>query len=180
MSAFVFAGGAQFLVVGVVAAGGSATAAVFAGLLLNARHLPFGLAIGDVIGRSLRSRLIGSHLIVDESVAFALGQDGIARQRRAYWLAGTTLFVVWNIGTVVGFVAGASLGDPASFGVDAAFPAGLLALVWPTLRERPALRVAVASAALALAATPFLAPGLPVLVALAGLAAAPRLVGAAR
>jgi predicted branched-subunit amino acid permease len=172
MSVFVFAGGAQFLAVGVVSAGGSAVAAVLAGLLLNARHLPFGLAIGDVIGRRPLHRAVGSHLIVDESVAFALSQADPGRQRRAYWLAGSALFVSWNIGTVLGFVAGASVGDPATFGIDAAFPAGLLALLWPSLRQRPELRVAVASGALALATTPFLPPGLPVLVALLGLAAA--------
>jgi predicted branched-subunit amino acid permease len=172
MSVFVFAGGSQFLAVGVVSAGGSALAAVFAGLVLNARHLPFGLAIGDVIGRRPLHRAVGSHLIVDESVAFALSQDDPDSQRRAYWLAGSALFVSWNVGTVLGFVAGASVGDPTAFGIDAAFPAGLLALLWPTLRERPQLRVAVVSGALALATTPFLPPGLPVLVALLGLAAA--------
>ena len=40
----------QFLAVGLVAAGGSPVAAMLAGLLLNARHLPFGLAVGDVLG----------------------------------------------------------------------------------------------------------------------------------
>jgi 4-azaleucine resistance transporter AzlC len=174
MSAFVFAGGAQFLALGVVSAGGSALAAVLAGLLLNARHLPFGLALADVIGRRARSRLVGSHLMVDESVAFALGQEGIARQRRAYWLTGTALFVAWNIGTAVGYLAGSSVGDPTAFGIDAAFPAGLLALVWPTLREEPALRVALVGAVLALATTPFLAPGLPVLVALLALVTVTR------
>jgi predicted branched-subunit amino acid permease len=82
MSLFVFAGGAQFLAVGIVGAGGSAAAAVLAGLLLNARHLPFGLAIGDVMGRG-PARFVGAHLLVDESMAFALGQEDPARRRRA-------------------------------------------------------------------------------------------------
>ncbi len=84
MSMVVFAGGAQFMVVGVVAGGGSPVAAVLAGLLLNARHLPFGLAIADVLGRSWPMRLLGSHLMVDESVAFALSQREPARRRAAY------------------------------------------------------------------------------------------------
>ena len=46
MSAFVFAGGAQFMAVGLIAAG-NPVAAVLAGLLLNARHLPFGLAVAE-------------------------------------------------------------------------------------------------------------------------------------
>lgn len=166
MSVFVFAGGSQFLAVGVVGAGGTALAAVLGGLVLNARHLPFGLAMGDALGRH---RFLGSHLIIDEAVAFTLARTGGRARRHAFWLAGGALFVVWNIGTVVGVAAGSAVGDPDAFGVDAAFPAGMLALLLPALKDRPALRVALGGAVLALAATPFLPPGLPVLVALLGL-----------
>lgn len=172
MSVFVFAGGAQFLAVGVVGAGGSVVAAVAAGLLLNARHLPFGLAIGDTIGSGRFARIVGSHVMVDESVAFALAQPDPVRQRRAYWLAGGVLFVAWQVGTGLGVVAGRAVGDPAAFGIDAAFPAGLLALILPSLRERPALRVAAGAAVIALLTAPVLPPGLPVLAALLALALA--------
>jgi branched chain amino acid efflux pump len=175
MSLLVFAGGAQFLAVGVIGAGGSALTAVVAGLLLNSRLLPFGLAIADAVGgrgrggRLLASRLVGSHLMTDESVAFALTQPDPARRRRAYWLAGAALYVAWNVGTLVGVLGGKAVGDPRVFGIDAAFPAGLLALLLPALRARPAMRVAVAAGALALATAPLLPPGLPVLVGLLGL-----------
>jgi predicted branched-subunit amino acid permease len=175
MSLAVFAGGSQFLAVGVVAAGGGAAAAVAGGLLLNARHLPFGLAVSDAVGRSWPMRLLGSHILVDETVAFATAQRGDpARARRAYWTAGLVLFCAWNLGTIAGVLAGQAVGDPAVFGVDAAFPAGLFALLLPSLRARDALRVGAAGAALALAATPVLPPGLPVLVALAALVVAGR------
>ena len=183
MSLLVFAGGSQFMAVGVVAAGGSALAAVLAGLLLNARHLPFGLALGDVIGRSWPARLVGSHVLVDETVAFALAQEDERAKRRAYWLAGGALFVAWNAGTFIGAAGGQLIGDPGTLGVDAAFPAGMLALLLPSLRERRALVGAVAGGAIALAAIPILPPGLPVLVALLGLAFAlpvPAKVEAAR
>ncbi|MEU7865357.1 AzlC family ABC transporter permease [Dactylosporangium sp. NPDC049140] len=167
MNALVYAGGAQFLAVGLIGAGATAAAIVLAGLLLNARHLPFGLAIGnEVLGRR---RILGSHLMTDESVAFALAQDDPARRRRAYWLTGISLYLTWNFSAAVGAIAGSALGDPDVFGIDAAFPAALLALTLPSLKERAAVRVAVAGAALALAATPFLPAGLPVLVALLAL-----------
>jgi 4-azaleucine resistance transporter AzlC len=175
MSLLVFAGGAQFIAVGLISAG-NPVAAVFAGLLLNARHLPFGLAVADVMGRGLGSRLLGSHLMVDESVAFAMAQSDGERRRRAYWLTGATLFVMWNTGTVAGIVLAGSVGDPASFGLDAAFPAGLLALLMATLRQAKPRRVALAGAAVAVLATPLLPAGLPVLLALVGLAAAWPLV----
>src|SRR5690349_11570416 len=122
MSAFVFAGGSQFLAAGIVSAGGSMLAIVLAGLLLNARHLPFGLAIGDTIGGSTPARLVGSHLMTDEAVAFALAQAEPGARRRAYWTTGVALFITWNIATLVGAVAGSAMGDPNTFGVDAAFP----------------------------------------------------------
>jgi predicted branched-subunit amino acid permease len=145
MNAFVYAGGAQFLAVGLTGAGATALAIVVAGLLLNARHLPFGLAIGnEVLGERRSARLLGSHLMTDESVAFALAQPDPARRRRAYWLTGICLYLTWNV-------------------------AALLALTLPSLKDRPSVRVAIAGAALALAATPFLPAGLPVLAALLAL-----------
>src|SRR5213596_3524127 len=62
MSTVVFAGGAQFLAVGLITAG-NPVAAVLAGLLLNARHLPFGLAVAETIGPRRRDRILGSHLM---------------------------------------------------------------------------------------------------------------------
>lgn len=167
MSLLVFAGGAQFMAVGLVAAG-SPLAAVLAGLLLNARHLPFGLALSDSIGRPPWRRLLGSHLMTDEATAFALARPAGAARRRAFWLAGTVLFVTWNLGTVLGVLAGGAVGDPAAFGLDAAFPAGLIAMLLPSLRDRDTRRVALAGAVLAVLATPLLPAGLPVLLALAG------------
>ncbi|MFG3698469.1 AzlC family ABC transporter permease [Micromonospora sp. NPDC047620] len=167
MSVLVYAGGAQFMAVGLVATG-SPLAAVLAGLLLNARHLPFGLALADSIGRPLWRRLLGSHLMTDEATAFALARPAGGARRRAFWLAGILLFLAWNVGTVLGVLAGGVVGDPAAFGLDAAFPAGLIALLLPALRDRDTRRVALAGAVLAVLATPLLPAGLPVLLALAG------------
>jgi 4-azaleucine resistance transporter AzlC len=168
MSVLVFAGGSQFMAVALLAAG-NPLAAVFAGLLLNARHLPFGLALGDMFGTRWQ-RLAGSHLMVDESTAFALAQPEGPVRRRVYWQSGATLFVTWNLGTVLGVLLGGIAGDPDRFGLDAAFPAGLLALLLPALRDPRTRRVALTGAALAVLLTPLLPAGLPVLLALAGLA----------
>jgi 4-azaleucine resistance transporter AzlC len=170
LSVLVFAGGSQFMVVGVVAAGGGLVAAVLGALLLNARHLPFGLAVGDIMGRGLAARLFGSHLLIDESVAFAMAQKDPARSRAVFWALGSAAFVVWNLGTLAGALAGQAIGDTDAFGLDAAFPAALLALVLPSLRDNPRTRnAALLGAAVALAATPFLPAGVPVLLALTGL-----------
>jgi branched chain amino acid efflux pump len=167
MSLFVFAGGAQFMAVGLIAAG-NPVAAVLAGLLLNARHLPFALVVADLVGSRWASRLLGSHLMVDESVAFALAQPDAGRRRAAYWLTGGTIFVAWNLGGLAGMALGA-VGDPAALGLDAAFPAGLIALLLPSLRDKDTRLVALAGAAVAVVTTPLLPAGLPVLLALSAL-----------
>jgi 4-azaleucine resistance transporter AzlC len=168
MSVLIFAGGAQFLAVGLLAAG-NPIAAVLAGLLLNARHLPFGLAVADTIGTRWRDRLVGSHLMTDEAVAFALAESDPAARRRIYWTVGGSLFVAWNTGVVLGVLLGGATGDPDALGLDAAFPAGLIALILPSLRDRETRRVALTGAALAVLLTPMLPTGLPVMCALLGL-----------
>jgi predicted branched-subunit amino acid permease len=173
LSLLVFAGGAQFLVVGVIAAGGGPIAAVLGALLLNSRLLPYGLAIADIIGRGRLARLIGSQLVTDETVAFAIAQRDRERSRAAFWLCGVLLFGCWNLGTVAGVLAGRAIGDPGAFGLDAAFPAALLALVLPRLRDAGTVLPALLGAAIALAASPFLPPGVPLLLALAGLVLVP-------
>jgi 4-azaleucine resistance transporter AzlC len=168
LSLVVFAGASQFLFVGIVAAGGSPIAATIAGLLVNSRHVAFGLAVSDVIGGGWK-RIPGSHLMTDENVAFALGQDELKTKRAAYWTCGIGIFVCWNLGVVAGGQIGSVITDTDVFGLDAAFPAVLLALVLPSLQDKATRTAALAGVVVALAVTPFLPAGLPVLLALAGL-----------
>ncbi|MBD8871098.1 AzlC family ABC transporter permease [Nocardioides sp. MJB4] len=165
-SLVVLAGASQFLFTGIVAAGGSPVAAVVAGLLVNARHLPFGFALADTVrGRPL----LGGYLMIDESVAFALAQRDPRVRRVAYFTCGLLLMLCWNVGSLLGALAGTTITDTDALGLDAAFPAVLLALVLPSLRTAGTRRPALLGAAVALALTPFLPAGLPVLFALAGL-----------
>lgn len=170
MSLLVFAGGAQFAALGVALAGGAPLAAVATGLVLNARHLPFGLAVADVLSGPRWARLLGSHLMTDETVAFTLRHDDPARRRATYWLSGLALFAVWNLSVLLGALGAHTIGDVNALGLDAAFPAVLLALVLPALADRATRRTALLGALIAVATTPFLPPGLPVLLALLALA----------
>lgn len=179
LSVVVFAGAAQFMFVGIIASGGTALAAVAAGLLVNARHVPFGFTVGDALGGGRLRRLVGSHLMIDETVAFALAQRDPERRRAAYWACGAGLFVCWNAGVALGALGGTAVSDTDAFGLDAAFPAVLLALVLPSLREAGTRRAALVGLGVALAAAPFLPAGVPVLLALAGLAVAGTGAGAA-
>ena len=176
-SVLVLAGASEFLFIGIVAAGGNPIAAALAGLLVNARHLPYGLALPDMTGPDMTSpdvpgrgwrRLLGSHVMNDESVVFALAQEDLPRKRAAYWACGLGVLLCWPAGAVLGALLGGVIGNTNAFGLDAMFPAVILALIVPALRDRATVRAAVAGAAIALAAAPFLPAGLPVLLALAG------------
>ncbi|GAA2762256.1 AzlC family ABC transporter permease [Streptomyces paradoxus] len=168
MGALVLAASSEFLFVGIIAAGGSPIAALLAGLLVNARHLPFGLAVPDVLGRGWRGAL-GTHLMNDETVVFAIAQDEPERRRAAYWLCGLGILVCWPVGAALGALLGSVVRDTDALGLDAMFPAVIVALILPAMKERTLPRTALAGAGLALAVTPFLPAGLPVLIALAAL-----------
>jgi len=174
MSVLVFAGGAQFAAAGVVLAGGSPAAAVLAGLVLNARLLPYGFTVADAAGDRWWTRLLGAQLITDESVAFTMRQHEPRRRHVTFWACGLALFGCWNVAVALGVLAGAVLRNTGSLGLDAAFPTVLLALVLPSLADRGTRNAALAGAVIAVAATPFLPAGLPVLLALAGLVLARR------
>jgi 4-azaleucine resistance transporter AzlC len=170
LAVFVVAGSSEFLFVGILAAGGNPVTAVLAGLLVNARHLPYGLGLPDVLGHGWR-RLLGTHLMNDESVVFALAhRDQPARGRAAYWLCGLGVLLCWPAGAALGALLGTIVHNTGAFGLDAMFPAVLLAQILPALRERHTRVAVLTGAAIALAAVPFLPAGLPVLLALAGLA----------
>lgn len=169
LSVVVFAGASQFLFVAIIAAGGSPIAAFAAGLLVNARHLPFGLAIGEAIGSGPLKKIVGSQLIIDESTAFALAEREPARRRAAFWGCGVALFICWNIGVVAGAFGGTAISDTDAFGMDAAFPAVLLALVMPSLKDRSTRFAAIVGAVIAVALTPLMPAGLPVLLSLSAL-----------
>ncbi|MEV0251036.1 AzlC family ABC transporter permease [Nocardia sp. NPDC050712] len=168
LSFAVLAGGAEFLFIGIIAGGGSPIAAVLAGLVVNARHLPYGLSVPDeVVGQGWR-RALGVHLMNDESVALALAESDTARKRVVYWVCGIGVLLAWPGGAVLGALIGTVVPDTAALGLDAVFPAVLLALVVPALRDRTTLGSVCVGVAVAMVTAPFLPAGLPVLIALSG------------
>jgi predicted branched-subunit amino acid permease len=166
ISAFAFAGSAQFGSTAVLASGGSALAAVTAAVLLNARYVPMGIALAPSLrGRALLRAAYGQAMI-DASWAMASRGRG---QFDPDFMVGATLpsYPMWVGGTAVGILAGDLIGDPADLGLDALFPAFFLALLLSEeLRtEYPAWSVACLGALIGLALTPFAPPGVPVIAA---------------
>jgi 4-azaleucine resistance transporter AzlC len=164
MSATTFAGSAQFAAVSILGAGGTLAAAVIAAVLLNARYGPIGVSVAPSFGGSAWSRLLRGQLVVDET--WALSADGRGgHDPRIIVGGGLVLYSAWVAGTAIGILFGDLVGDPARFGLDAAFPALFLALLVPVL-DRPDARIAaVLGAAIGLALTPIAPPGVPIIAA---------------
>jgi predicted branched-subunit amino acid permease len=165
MSVFVFAGAAQFGAVAVLAQGGSALAAILAGVMLNARFLPMGIAVARSLPGGPLMRALQGQAVVDASWAAAhLGGGRFDRNL----LLGATIpqYPAWVLGTVVGALGAGKLGDPKALGLDAVFPAFFLGLLLSEATASPIARVvAITGAAIALVLTPLLPPGLPILLA---------------
>jgi predicted branched-subunit amino acid permease len=164
MSALVFSGAAQFGATAVLASGGDAATAIATGAMLNARFLPMGLAAAPALrGHPLR-RAVEGQALVDASWALAARGDGGFNREV---LLGATIpqYPIWVLGTAIGVLAGDRIGDPQALGLDALFPAFFLALLAAELKRPRAIAAAVLGGAIALALTPLLPPGLPVLLA---------------
>jgi predicted branched-subunit amino acid permease len=164
MSAVLFAGASQFGATAVLAAGGDALTAIAAGTMLNARFLPMGVAAATALHGSPLRRAVEGQAVVDASWALAVQGDG--RFDREL-LIGATIpqYPAWVGGTLIGVLGGSALGDPAALGLDAIFPAFFVGLLAAELSRPRALAVAMLGGAIALALTPVLPPGLPVLLA---------------
>jgi 4-azaleucine resistance transporter AzlC len=164
MSLTTFAGSAQFAAVSILGAGGGLATAIAAAVLLNLRYGPIGLSAATAFEGPWWRRALTAQLVVDESWAISQRDDG-RLDRYLLVGAGLLLLVCWVAGTTVGAIAGDLVADPSSLGLDAAFPALFLALLWPQVRERSRLLAAIGGAAIALVLMPFTGPGIPIVAA---------------
>jgi len=110
-------------------------------------------------------RILAAHVTIDESTGVALSQEslGEAAMRSGFWFTGIGVFVFWNLFTFAGALGAQSMGNPAAWGLDAAVPAAFLGLVWPRLSSISDRLLSIAAMALALALTPFVPAGLPII-----------------
>jgi len=165
LSLLLFSGGSQFAFIGVIAGGGTPVAAASAAALLGIRNAVYGMQMNVLLHPRGWRRFAAAHVTIDESLATSTGQTDPVEQKRGFWVAGIGIFVLWNLFTLVGSLAGDALGDPKRWGLDGAAVAAFLALLWPRLRSREAGAIAVACALATVLTVPFVPPGIPILVA---------------
>lgn len=175
MSLLVFTGASQFAAVGIISSGGEPLSALGTALLLAARNGVYALSIAETLPTNRLKRLIAAQLVIDETAAMSEAQPVPEASQEVFWVTGVSVFIFWNAGTLVGVLAGQVVGDPLSWGLDAAFPAGFLALLLPHLSDGKKKLAALLGAAIAAISIPILPQGLPVLAAALGAAVAAAL-----
>ena len=165
LSLLVFTGASQFAFVGVVASGGAPLSGTATALLLGSRNTLYGLRLAPLLGFRGWRRAGAAHLVIDESTAMSVNRDSTPAARVGFLSTGLAVFLLWNLATFGGALAGTALGDPRTYGLDAAVGAAFLALLWPRLSQPLNRVVAVVAVALALGLVPVVAVGVPVLAA---------------
>ncbi|WP_314451487.1 AzlC family ABC transporter permease [uncultured Microbacterium sp.] len=173
LSLLMFTGGSQFAFVGVIAAGGlaAAPAAIASSALLGVRNAAYAMRMAPVVAGGFWRKAAATQFTIDESVAVGLSQDTPRARQAGFWVTGIAIWLGWNVSTLIGALLGDVLGDPRTYGLDAAAAAAFLALLWPRLRGRQPIAVAAGAAVVAAVLTPWLMPGIPVIAA-AGVAVA--------
>lgn len=164
LSALMFTGGSQFAFIGVIAGGGTGAAALGAASLLGVRNAVYGMQMNRMLQPHGWRKAAAAQLTIDESAATASGQLEPQEQQRGFWTAGLGVFVLWNVFTLLGALLGDALGDPRKWGLDGAAVAAFLGLLWPRLRQREPVALAVLCGVVTMLAVPLLPPGLPILV----------------
>ena len=169
LSLVLFSGASQFALVSVIGSGGSIASAVGTALVLGVRNGLYATRINALLRPRGWRKPLTAQFTIDETTAMAIAEPETGLSARAFWSTAAAVYVLWNVSTVVGAVAGTALGSPAAAGLDAAGPAAFTALLAPRLTTRSMRLVALAAAVIAIGTVPFVPVGAPILIG--GLAA---------
>ena len=165
LSLLTFSGASQFAVIGVLGAGGGALSGIATASLLGIRNGVYGVIMAPRLKVKGFKRIVAAQITIDESTAVALGQEvrGESAMRQGFWLTGFGVFLFWNLFTLAGALGAQAMGDIRAWGLDSAVPAAFLGLVWPRLKTNRDRVLAVGCMVFALAMTPILPAGLPII-----------------
>ncbi len=165
LSLLVFTGASQFALVGALAGGGNPFTAAAGAFFLGTRNAFYGLRLSQLLALPRFVRPFAAHWVIDETAAVSLAQSSRRAARIGFTVTGLTLYMLWNLTTLLGALGAEAIGDTDAWGLDAAGPAVFLALLAPMLRTTTERAVAGIAVVLGLGFLPVLPAGVPVLVA---------------
>ncbi|MFE0489698.1 AzlC family ABC transporter permease [Streptomyces griseoaurantiacus] len=165
LSLLVFTGASQFALVGALAAGSNPLTAAAGAFFLGVRNAFYGLRLSQLLALPRMVRPFAAHWVIDETTAVSLAQPSRRAARLGFTVTGLSLYVLWNLTTLLGALGAEAIGDTDAWGLDAAGPAVFLALLAPMLRTTTERVVAGLAVLLGLGLLPVLPAGVPVLAA---------------
>ncbi|MFB7372794.1 AzlC family ABC transporter permease [Streptomyces sp. NPDC056222] len=165
LSLLVFTGASQFALVGALAAGGNPFTAAAGAFFLGTRNAFYGLRLSQLLALPRAAKPFAAQWVIDETTAVALAQPTRRAARMGFTVTGITLYVLWNLTTLLGALGAEAIGDTDAWGLDAAGPAVFLALLAPMLKTATERYTAGIAVVLGLGLLPVLPAGVPVLAA---------------
>ncbi|MFH8489829.1 AzlC family ABC transporter permease [Streptomyces longisporoflavus] len=165
LSLLVFTGASQFALVGALAGGGNPFTAAAGAFFLGVRNAFYGLRLSQLLALPRAVRPFAAHWVIDETTAVSLAQPTRRSARIGFTVTGLSLYLLWNLTTLLGALGAEAIGDTDVWGLDAAGPAVFLALLAPMLRTTTERTVAAMAVVAGLGLLPVLPAGVPVLVA---------------
>ncbi|MEO0539254.1 MAG: AzlC family ABC transporter permease [Cyanobacteria bacterium P01_A01_bin.105] len=150
-SAVVFAGSAQFVAVGLVAAGSSIPLIILTTFVVNLRHLLYAASLVPYVRHlSPQWKVVVSFFLTDEAFAAAIGRLSDRHHsphQHWYYLGGAiTMYVNWQFCTLVGITAGRMIPNAANWGLDFAMVATFIGMVVPYVTRTPMVAAVLVSA----------------------------------
>lgn len=149
-------------------AGGTQVAAVVAGWVVASRFGLLAVSLGARLHVGRVHRAIAASQAFDPNVGLAIQQRSPNRVVSIFWRVTVAMHAGWYVGIIVGVFLGNVIGDADRLGLDAVFPAALLAIIGNLLRQRSGALAAVIGGGLCLVLIPIAPAGIPIIVSLAG------------
>lgn len=161
MSLIVFAGSSQFIAAGLVASGASTAVIVLTTFVVNLRHALYSATLAPHMKHLSHKWLLplGFWLTDESFVVVASRYDQQDRSPFKHWFfLGSAIFMYsnWQLSTYIGVVAGQSIPDAASWGLDFAMVVTFIGMLVPLVKGNSTLVAVVVAGGVSL-----LASGLP-------------------
>jgi len=175
LSLLTFAGAAQLSCITLLGAGASFSAIFGSTFVISSRHLLYSVVFRQhVLALSQRWRLAIAFVLTDEMFAVSQAHTHKTGQFSALYalVSGYCFYVVWNLATLAGIVAGDLIENLDSLGLDFAIAATFIAMTFGELRRFPILIAILVSGCLSVALKAYFTDSYIIIAALTGMVAA--------
>lgn len=181
-SSLIFSATSQFAYLAVRDAGGGEWAAIAAGAVVATRFGIMAMTLSPRLPQVLWRRVAAALNSFDPNVAVAIQQETPKDVEREFWRTTAAMMIGWFLGIFVGTFIGNVVGDIDRLGLDAVFPAALLAIIGNLIRSGDGRVAAIAGGLICVVLLPVAPAGVPIILSVFGVAVAIifRRSGAAR